>query len=157
MRDTLENFITENDNGMFLLDSPTGFGKTTAVLELLKSYLKGEKFTDVDRMFFVTNLKTNLPYKKLLESLTESEQSNCIWIKSYDESVIENWDNAKIDNDLVKASKEYKALKNDIDALKDLINEKENLLSADKSIVKKLKSIDSVSKKISSKIGRAHV
>ena len=72
MRDTLENFITENDNGMFLLDSPTGFGKTTAVLELLKSYLKGEKFTDVDRMFFVTNLKTNLPYKKLLESLTES-------------------------------------------------------------------------------------
>lgn len=150
MRDTLENFITKNDNGMFLLDSPTGFGKTTAVLRLLKSYLKGEKFTDIDRMFFVTNLKTNLPYKKLLESLIESEQSDCIWIKSYDESVIENWDNANIDNDLVKASKEYKALKNDIDALQDLIKEKESLLSAGKSIVKKLKSIESVSKKISS-------
>lgn len=150
MRDTLENFITKNDNGMFLLDSPTGFGKTTAVLALLQSYLKGEKFTDIDRIFFVTNLKTNLPYKKLLESLTESEQSNCIWIKSYDESVIENWDDANIDNDLVKASKEYKALKNDIDALQDLIKEKESLLSDGKSIVKKLKSIDSVSKKISS-------
>ena len=150
MKETLEKFILNNDNGMFLLDSPTGFGKTTAVLDILKSFLKGEKFTDVEKMFFVTNLKTNLPYKKLLEGLTESERSDCIWIKSYDESVIENWDDAHIDNELVKASKEYKALKNDIDALQDLIKEKESLLSAGNPIFKKLKSIDSVSKKISS-------
>ena len=135
---------------MILLDSPTGFGKTTAVLDLLQSYLKGEKFTDIDRMFFVTNLKTNLPYNKLLQGLTESEKGDCIWIKSYDESVIENWDKAKIDNEIVKKSKEYRALKNDIDVLQDLIKEKDKLLADGKLITNKLKSIDSICKKISS-------
>lgn len=42
MRETLEKFIFSNDNGIFLLDLPTGFGKITAVLELLNSYLKGK-------------------------------------------------------------------------------------------------------------------
>lgn len=37
MKIAIEKFIENNDNGLFLLDSPTGFGKTYAVKKFLKS------------------------------------------------------------------------------------------------------------------------
>ena len=150
MRDTLEKFIANHDNGMFLLDSPTGFGKTTAVLDILKSYLKGQNFTDIERMFFVTNLKTNLPIEKLWSQLSDAEKEDCVWIKAYDEGVIENWKDVNITDPAIKNSKEYKVLKADIDVLQDLMQEKDALLSEGKPIVKKLRSIDSISRKIAS-------
>ena len=115
MKTTLEKFIKQHDNGLFLLDSPTGFGKTTAVLKIIKEFLNGKNFNEIDRMFFVTNLKTNLPVDSLIEQLTEEEQKECVRIKAYDEAVIENWNSTVISIDLIKNSKEYKALNSDID------------------------------------------
>ena len=148
MKITLEKFITKNDNGLFLLDSPTGFGKTTAVLEIIKEFLKGENFTDISKMFFVTNLKTNLPVDTLIEQLSEEEQKECVRIKAYDESVIDNWDSADIPIDLIKNSKEYKALNADIEILKDLKKEKLYLLQQGLPYYKKQKSLESFENKI---------
>jgi len=49
------------------LDSPTGFGKTTTVVDLIRRFLQGDEiFAKVKRIFFVTNLITNLPYFDLM-------------------------------------------------------------------------------------------
>lgn len=61
MLNTLEKVILKNKEGVFLLDPPTGFGKTTVVLQLIKRFLQGDNlFKGVKRIFFLTNLLTNL-------------------------------------------------------------------------------------------------
>lgn len=52
MLQEIKKFISERDNGLFLLDSPTGFGKTTAVVNLIKQFIYGELNTDKKRIFF---------------------------------------------------------------------------------------------------------
>ena len=50
MEKTLEKLISNNNRGLFLLDPPTGFGKTAAVVNLIKRFLKGEPcFSGVGR------------------------------------------------------------------------------------------------------------
>ena len=52
MEKTLEKVITNNDDGLFLLDPPTGFGKTTVVVDLIRRFLKGDPlFSNVKRIF----------------------------------------------------------------------------------------------------------
>ncbi len=76
MDKTLEKIIVNNNRGLFLLDPPTGFGKTTAVINLIKDFLNGKScFSNVKRIFFVTNLLTNLPLKDLLALLSEEEKN----------------------------------------------------------------------------------
>ena len=74
MDKTLEKIIHNKNRGLFLLDPPTGFGKTTAVIDLIKRFLNDNScFPGVKKIFFVTNLLTNLPYNELLDLLTEEE------------------------------------------------------------------------------------
>lgn len=100
-------------------------------------------------MFFVTNLKTNLPVETLFAQLTEDEKKKCVWVKAYDESIIENWNNVTIPLDLIKNSKEYKALNSDIEILNELREEKQELIKQGESYFKKQKSVESFEKKIS--------
>ena len=45
MKAAIEKFIENNDKGLFLLDSPTGFGKTYAVKNILNLlYERGNEF-----------------------------------------------------------------------------------------------------------------
>ncbi len=125
MRITLEKIIKQNASGLFLLDSPTGFGKTTTVVDLIRRFLQGDEiFAKAKRIFFVTNLITNLPYFDLTEQLTEEEKELCFQAKATNEFVIEKFLSANITNVEVKNSKEYKNLKDEIeayDSLKTLI------------------------------------
>lgn len=148
MKTTIEKFIKQNDNGLFLLDSPTGFGKTTAVLNIIKEYLKGESLADVERIFFVTNLKTNLPIDDLFKLLTEDERRQCALIKAYDEDVIDNWKDVFISEETIRSSKEFKALNSDIEILLDLQKEKKKLEQDGLPVLKKQKSIESFKNKI---------
>ncbi|MCI9405280.1 MAG: hypothetical protein HFJ22_07680 [Clostridia bacterium] len=121
MKITLEKTIKQNANGLFLLDSPTGFGKTTTVVELIRRFLRGDDvFSKVKRIFFVTNLITNLPYSDLREQLTEEEKELCFQAKATNEYVIEKFLTANITNAEVKNSKEYKNLKEEIEAYESL-------------------------------------
>ena len=115
MEKTLEKLISNNNRGLFLLDPPTGFGKTTAVIDLIKRFLKGDPcFSGVKRMFFVTNLLTNLPYNDLLDLLTEEEKKQCFRAKATVDYVLEHFLDVEIDNSEITNSKEYQNLYRDI-------------------------------------------
>lgn len=145
MKITLEKFIKNNEHGLFLLDSPTGFGKTTAVLNILKEYLNGQNFQDIERMFFVTNLITNLPYTDLLKQLTEEEQSCCFKARATVEYVLKHFSDIEINNNEITGSQEYKKLKNDIEIYNFLKQERQKAQDEQKNysgIQKSLKSFE---------------
>ncbi|MEG1669092.1 hypothetical protein [Chryseobacterium sp.] len=116
----------------------------------MKEYLSDSNFTDVRRMFFITNLKTNLPNEGLYNLLTEEEKEKCLRLKAYNEDVIANWASVRITIDEIKNGKEYKALNADIGILNDLKAEKDRLVGEKRGdlVVKKQKAIDSFQKKI---------
>ncbi|MGN0796465.1 MAG: hypothetical protein ACI4MT_05890 [Christensenellales bacterium] len=116
MRETLEKVISNNNNGLFLLDPPTGFGKTTEVVDLIRRFLNGDPlFYNVKRIFFVTNLITNLPYQDLLNSLDNEHKKLCFQAKATIDYVLENFFKANVTESEVKNSKEYKTLKKEIE------------------------------------------
>ena len=117
MEKTLEKLISRNNRGLFLLDPPTGFGKTTTVINLIKRFLRGDScFDGVKRVFFVTNLLTNLPYGDLLEGLTAEERNLCFRARATIDYVLDNFLKISIDNDEITNSKEYKNLHRDIES-----------------------------------------
>ena len=130
MEKTLEKLISNNNRGLFLLDPPTGFGKTTAVIDLIKRFLKGDPcFSGVKRMFFVTNLLTNLPYSDLLDLLTEEEKKRKVKCEELIQEAVQLKNNEKYGNALKKlkeasamniAEKEstIRTIKNEIEELK---------------------------------------
>jgi len=61
MYQIIKNYCeNENTNGLFLMDMPTGFGKTYSVLEYLFDSCQQEQ--NKNRLyFFITPLKKNLP------------------------------------------------------------------------------------------------
>lgn len=62
MEQTLENILSGHSKGVVLINPPTGFGKTTAVIKFIRRFLRGEeRFSKIKRIFFVTNLLANLP------------------------------------------------------------------------------------------------
>lgn len=117
MKQTLERVIQSNRSGLFLLDPPTGFGKTTSVVQIIKDFLSGSPlYAKVKKIFFVTNLKTNLPVSSLLEELDEEEKKKCFQAKATIDYILERFFDAKIDNTEITSSKEYNNLKKDIEA-----------------------------------------
>lgn len=66
MQKAIENFCQKRKNGLFLLDMPTGFGKTYNVLEFIAENCDTKEYQDTN-FFFVTTLKKNLPFEDLRE------------------------------------------------------------------------------------------
>lgn len=54
----------DNNNGLFLLDMPTGYGKTHAVLDYICN-ASLDKSNSKKRFFFITTLKRTFPLKNL--------------------------------------------------------------------------------------------
>ena len=66
MKDVISNFCKNKENGLFLLDMPTGFGKTYNVLEFIFENYNREEYKNTN-FFFITTLKKNLPFDELRE------------------------------------------------------------------------------------------
>ena len=114
---TLEKIVHDKNNGLFLLDPPTGFGKTTAVVKIIRRFLQGdESFKHIKRIYFVTNLINNLPFDKVLAELTPSEKAACFRAKATIDYVLERFLNTEISNKEIVSSKEYKTLKEQIES-----------------------------------------
>ena len=101
MYQVIKNYC-ENDstNGLFLLDMPTGFGKTHSVLEYIFNACMKNKNR---RFFFITPLKKNLPIndlRKLFEEEGKVTEFNekVLFIDSNSESVIENFSDSIEEN-----------------------------------------------------------
>ncbi len=90
-----------------MLDTPTGFGKTTAVVKLIRRFLAGDpSFVGIKRVFFVTNLITNLPYDELLSGLNDQERALCLRAKATADYVIERFNEEIITSLEVRKSRE---------------------------------------------------
>ena len=145
MRKTLEKVISNNNNGLFLLDPPTGFGKTTVVVDLIRRFLKGDSlFSNVKKIFFFTNLKTNLPFSAVLEGLEPEEKEKCFQARAVDECVIDRLLEVEITIDEIKYSKELKNLKSEVEAYRALKETLEEEIDETKRerIVKSLKILE---------------
>lgn len=59
MKQAIVNFCKSMDTGLFLLDMPTGFGKTYSVLDFMVDNYDAPEFKD-KKIFFVTTLKKML-------------------------------------------------------------------------------------------------
>ena len=76
MKEAIEKFCKARENGLFLLDMPTGFGKTYSVLEFIADNYDKEEYRGI-KFFFVTTLKKNLPYNKLKENYYGYQENYC--------------------------------------------------------------------------------
>ncbi|WP_430409819.1 hypothetical protein [Kordia sp.] len=96
MIEILENHCNEN-NGLLLFNPPTGSGKThnvlTWIFENYKEYCKENR-----KIFFITNLKKNLPYEELKDNFfipnkkLNDFEKDVIFLDSNSECLIENFD-----------------------------------------------------------------
>lgn len=116
MLKSIENFIDRQDNGLMLLDLPTGFGKTTSVINFINNFINNCEY-NIKRVYFVTNLKNNLPDSQLRDLLKDKYEKYCLYLKPYWQSVTENWNRIKINDKDIINSDEYRNLKLDIETL----------------------------------------
>lgn len=114
MKEVIKSFCEDEQttNGLFLIDMPTGAGKTYEVIHYIKELM--EKYPD-KKIFFVTTLKKNLddPYNDLLDILLEEQRKKVFRIKPNIDFVKENFDSIRDDvkkNDKVWKSDEFKKL-----------------------------------------------
>ena len=115
MKEVIKSFCEDEQttNGLFLIDMPTGAGKTYEVIHYIKELM--EKYPD-KKIFFVTTLKKNLdaPYEDLLEILSEDQKKKVFRIKPNIDFVKENFDSIKDEikkNNEIWKSEEFKILK----------------------------------------------
>ena len=136
MKQTLDKFISNNTNGMILLDSPTGFGKTYNVIQIMKDFIQGKNHQDLERIFFVTNLRTNLPYEDLDKLLSDEDKKKYFVAKSYEENIFDKWKfiNKSSIPDEVKSSKEFKNLDGDLEILLSLVKNENKIDNKNKAI-----------------------
>lgn len=74
MYKAIQNYCNNgNNNGLFLLDMPTGYGKTYSVLKYIYESSLDES-NSKKRFFFITTLKKNLPIEELKKWFTDADQ-----------------------------------------------------------------------------------
>ena len=120
MKNIIKKFCEDKslDNGLLLLDMPTGFGKTHNVLDYIFEISTNPNFDK--KIFFVTTLKKNLPEKELEQRFIDNGFANefkekYIFLDSNADTVIKKLTNdirANIPND-IKKTDEYKRLNTD--------------------------------------------
>ena len=111
LKDVLVRHCQEDPhrNGLLLLTLPTGFGKTHYVLEYIVEHLK-KHFPQ--RIWFITNLKKNLPYEELRERVgPELFEKHVLFLDSYSAQVCNFLKEGDISNAAKANLKSFKALK----------------------------------------------
>lgn len=95
MKDLLYKYCVENsNNGLLLIDMPTGSGKTYNIIEFIY-----DNYENINKkIFFITPLKKNLTYDALKNKFEKNDrlqdfERNFIYIKSNLDAVIENFSN----------------------------------------------------------------
>lgn len=126
----------ENDknNGLLLIDMPTGCGKTYSVVEYLAEKMKDKSSDNKRKYFFITTLKKNLPVdelKLLFETPKEQEifEKKFLRVDSNLESVIEGLSKQEVKDTIphsIKNTDEYKRLESDASYINKLRNNNKN-------------------------------
>lgn len=130
MYQIIKNYC-ENDqtNGLFLMDMPTGFGKTYNVIKYIYEAAIDDSNRD-KKYFFITTLKKNLPTEELRGKFTENHQEQLffekfLFIDSNADCVKENW-SEELEKSIpseIKKSDEYQEFRKNIRFLQKAENE----------------------------------
>ena len=74
MQIAVTNFAKSKENGLCLIDMPTGTGKTYQTRELIKKIIKGEQLNDVELVIYLTPLRKNIDdiYNELRKDLNSN-------------------------------------------------------------------------------------
>lgn len=115
MYKTIDNYChNENDNGLILIDLPTGAGKTFAVLNFIYDSAINPDNKE-KKYFFVTTLKKNLPIREIKERFVKHKaeaqfKEKFLFLDSNTEMVVTNLSNdvIKFIPEDIKKSEEYK-------------------------------------------------
>ena len=120
MQKAVINFVANRENGLCLIDMPTGSGKTYQTRQLIKRYLDGEILENAPLVIYLTPLKKNIDdiYNELRKDFKGREaffDSNVLRIYANYESVMDSFLrlDAKIPKSL-KNKESYKLLKGKI-------------------------------------------
>lgn len=134
MQEAVKGFVkkTNEKSGLFLLDMPTGSGKTYNTLQLIKQFLEEESLQEVKRIFYITPTNKNvLSAYEQLKSMLSSElfEANVLLLQANDTSIIDNFQNVKKDimSSKISNAKEVKKM---IDYINILNNPGENSTKA---------------------------
>lgn len=136
-----------NRKGLLLLTLPTGFGKTYYVLQYIAHHIR-ENLTP--RIWFITNLKKNLPLNELKEMIGEElYNQHVVFLNSYSQQVQDYFNSGKdIDHSLKDKLTAYEPLRKAITALKGAPNNpgfkkflEEELAKKERSFRSELKSL----------------
>lgn len=132
MYTVIKNYCNNgNNNGLFLLDMPTGYGKTYSVLQYIYD-ASLDKSNSKKRFFFITTLKKNLPIEELKTWFKDNEkikefEEKFLFIDANADCVIDGLTSNIIKEmpDEIKKTDEYKSLLNDVKFLQNGANKAE--------------------------------
>ena len=90
----------QEKNGMFLIDMPTGSGKTYGAINILEEYIRGLNFNDVPKMFYITPLIKNIDevisdLRKRFKDNYELFDNSILKLPANYESVVEHLEEVK--------------------------------------------------------------
>lgn len=124
----------ENQNGLLLIDMPTGSGKTYSAVEFIYDSCMSPDNKD-RKYIFVTTLKKNLPYEDFRKRFVESGheelfQEKILLIDSNMDSVVDGWCQ-EVERAIpaeIKRCDEYKDFQKDLDFVKKQREDKSSML-----------------------------
>lgn len=142
MKQAIVNFCKSMDTGLFLLDMPTGFGKTYSVLDFMVDNYDAPEFKD-KKIFFVTTLKKNLPDKELREHFAKRGKADdydkyCLRIEANADMVVEKLDElyrARKIPAAITMKQEFKDLHGSVKLLNEYRDKKRELKGTSKDII----------------------
>jgi hypothetical protein len=138
----IKNYCENNEeNGLFLLDMPTGFGKTYNVIKYIYDSSLDPK-NKGRKIFFITTMKKNLPIKELKtlfynSGMMDEFNKKFLFLDSLSEAVIANYDNSIKFPEFIKSSEEYKKFRDGIEFLKSKDNHNDRAYKSYYSDIKK--------------------
>lgn len=128
MQCAVENFVEKKENGLCLIDMPTGSGKTFLTRKIIGGYVRGEVLQDVKTIIYLTPQKKNIDdiYNSLKEEFSDNLSlfdSNVLRIYANYESVLDKfldvYDRIPYS---IQNRQSCKELKKQIELYKDLLN-----------------------------------
>lgn len=142
MKQAIANFCKAMGTGLFLLDMPTGFGKTYSVLDFMVDNYDAPEFKD-KKLFFVTTLKKNLPDKDLRKLFEERGKADdydkyCLRIEANADMVVEKLDElyrARKIPIAITMKQEFKDLLGSVRLLNEYRDKKRELRGTSKDII----------------------
>ena len=127
MQCAVTKFVQQNANGLMLVDMPTGGGKTYQTKEIISKYIRGEIFSNIPRIIYITPLRKNVD--DLYSDLQEEFKDNLELLDSYVLRLYPNYE--CVINNLVEVEElipnevrnkdSYKNLKKQIDLYKNFL------------------------------------